>query len=135
MEIIRGKITQLGESVLKHEGVIYSYIEIGDRMLKKTKTFVGLNGKLSSNLGRPVTLYLDGSYIVAFTDEQDKTYSSERFSFISTLFAYLLTFFTFLTCFIIIGIPFFIMMVKASMIMTKINRGAALPGAIELPRV
>ena len=135
MKIIRGKLTQLGDSAFNNDGIIYSYIEVGDCMLKKPKTFLGLNGMLASNLGRPVTLYLDGSHIVAFIDEQNKTYSSEKYSVMSVLFVYLITFLTFFTCFIIIGIPFFVMMLKASIIITKINRGAALPGAIGLPRI
>lgn len=139
MEEIRGQLKTLGESSRANQGVTYSYIEIDDRILKKPLTFSGLNGKIDSNIGEVISLYLDGTFIVAVTDKDGKTYSSESPSGFLILALYIAIFVSVLLSFFVITMPITIPIIwnsfKGIKIMKSIERGTEIPGVIQLPRV
>jgi hypothetical protein len=57
----------------------YSYIEIGDRVIKKVMVFEGLNGPLQQALQTPevVTLYVKHGYLCGVRLSTGKAYASE----------------------------------------------------------
>lgn len=139
MEEVRGQLKTLGESSRANQGVTYSYIEIDDRILKKPLTFSGLNGKIDSNIGEVISLYLDGTCIVAVKDKDGKTYSSESPSGFFILALYIGILASVLLSFFVITMPITIPIIwysfKGIKIMKSIKRGTEIPGVIQLPRV
>jgi hypothetical protein len=139
MEEIRGLLKTLGESSRANQGVTYSYIEIDDRVIKKPLTFSGLNGKIDSNIGEVISLYLDGSCIVAVTDKHGKTYSSESPSGLMIFGQYFTILVSVLLSLFVITIPLTLPIIwnsiKVIKIMKSIERGTEIPGVIQLPRV
>ena len=139
MEEIRGLLKTLGESSRANQGITYSYIEINDRIIKKPLTFSGLNGKIDSNIGEVISLYLDGSCIVAVTDKDGKTYSSESPSGLLIFGLYIAILGSVLLSLFVITIPLTLPIIwnsiKGIKIMKIIERGPKIPGVIHLPRV
>jgi hypothetical protein len=139
MEEIRGLLKTLGESSRANQGITYSYIEINDRIIKKPLTFSGLNGKIDSNIGEVISLYLDGSCIVAVTDKDGKTYSSESPSGLLIFGLYIAILGSVILSLFVITMPLTLPIIwnsiKGIKIMKSIERGTEIPGVIQLPRV
>ena len=82
MEQIQGTLKTLGPSKTPLQALsvtTYSYIEIGDRVLKKVMVFEGLNGPLQLALqsAGPITLYVKNNYLCGIQVQSGKIYASE----------------------------------------------------------
>lgn len=135
MQKITGMLKELGDSTESNRTPFwsYSYLEVGDRTLKKVQCFKGLDGKLRLQVGKQVTLFFKGTTIVAIQTEEGKLFSSEK-----TTLAYVLA-----VGFVALGIPFSVVLIGFPMILFglylawfgyTVNSGAKLPNAIQLPR-
>lgn len=135
MKTYQGALRELGEAAegRRTQTMNYTYIEIGDQMIKNVKVFRGLDGKLSLALGKPLTLHVDGSYIVALTTQDGKTYSSEKWGFFKKLVAWAFVAVGVPLSFFIIGLPFALMGSVLLYTSFKIDAGASLPNAIQIP--
>jgi hypothetical protein len=135
MKTYQGVLRELGEAAegRRTQTMNYTYIEIGDQMIKGAKVFRGLDSKLSLALGKPLTLHVDGSYIVALTTHEGKTYSSEKWGFFKKLVAWALVAVGVPLSFFIIGLPFALMGGVLLYTSAKANAGASLPNAIQIP--
>lgn len=76
-----GVLAQLGPSVTDGSTTKYSYLELGDEMLKSVRISSGLNGKLTTSLGRTITVYLHGRCLVGIETDEGKTYATDGPSF------------------------------------------------------
>ena len=113
MKEFKGILSKVGESTYKNSlntgtNIIdtYSYIQIGDSIIKKLKVYSGINGELRSALGQEVTLYTKGNYLVGLKYPDGQTFASAG----DNLFLNIMLFITFLGCgiplsFVIIGLP------------------------------
>ncbi len=135
MKTYQGVLRELGEAAegRRTQTMNYTYIEIGDQMIKGAKVFRGLDSKLSLALGKPLTLHVDGSYIVALTTQEGKTYSSEKWGFFKKLVAWTFVAVGVPLSLFIIGLPF--VLIGGVLLYTsfKIDAGASLPNAIQIP--
>ena len=82
MEQIEGVVKTLGPSKTTFQGTsvtVYSYIEVGDRIIKKVTVFDGMNGPLQIAVQTPtsVTLYLKNGYLCGVRMPDGKIYASE----------------------------------------------------------
>jgi hypothetical protein len=82
MEQIEGALKVLGPSRTTLQALsvtTYSYIEIGDRIIKKITVFEGMNGPLQQALQSPgaVTLYVMNGYLCGVRLQTGKVYASE----------------------------------------------------------
>jgi hypothetical protein len=82
MEQIEGIVKTLGPSRTTFQGISvtnYSYIEVGDRVIKKILVFDGMNGPLQIAVQTPaaVTLYIQNGYLCGMRMPDGKTYASE----------------------------------------------------------
>lgn len=129
-----GTLKQLGPSKIDSQTVDYSYLELDEQLIKKVSVFNGVNGKLESSLGQPVTLHLAGSFIVGVTTAEGKTYCSESFgAFFYALMLLMLGVGLALLVFGI-GVIFLIAGYRMWRIMHLASLGNSLPNAIALPR-
>jgi hypothetical protein len=85
MERIEGTLKTLGPSTTTLSAVAmttYSYIEIGDRVLKKIRAFQGMTGPLQEGLSTPdpVTLYIEDNLLCGVQLPSGKIYASEMVS-------------------------------------------------------
>lgn len=76
-----GVLAQLGPSMSDVSDTKYSYVELGDEMLKSVRLSSNLNGKLTTSLGQPITVYLWGSYLIGIEIEEGKIYTTDGPSF------------------------------------------------------
>lgn len=136
MKTIKGQLTEIGQTnkVGNSNQSKYLYIQIGDDLIKDVKTFDGLDGKFRGSMGRNVTAYIDGGYLIGFTDDEGKTYSSERTSAITKIFLLLLLLFGLVCSLFIVGIPLVVAVALSMYANTKADAGADLPNAIQIPR-
>lgn len=77
MQNYKGVLRELGQATTDSRFVRYTYIELGEEMLKHVYTYPGLDGKVRLELGNPVTLHLNGSAVVAVTTQDGKIYCTE----------------------------------------------------------
>lgn len=135
MKTYKGTLRELGEAFegRRTQTMNYTYIEVGDQMIKGAKVFRGLDSKLNLALGQPLTLHMDGAYIVALTTQEGKTYSSENWGFFKKLVAW---------AFVVVGLPLSLFLVGLPFVLigglllhtsAKANAGASLPNAIQIP--
>ena len=138
MKTVKGILKEIGQTNKFGANTTskYLYLEIGDEMIKNVTTFDGLDGKFRGEMGNEVIAYFEGDYLIAFTNQDGKTYSSTKPHFLV---------FTILWALIIIGIPtipllgvglLFIYIGATNL--RKANRmkaGAELPNAIQIPNV
>jgi hypothetical protein len=95
MEQIEGVVKTLGPSRTTFQGTsltVYSYIEVGDQVIKKVMVFDGMNGPLQIAVQTPasVTLYLKNGYLCGMRMPDGKAYASEmmgRFGLYAALVA------------------------------------------------
>jgi hypothetical protein len=138
-KIYQGTLQELGQAevIQRSKTVDYTYIQVGEEMVKKVTTFNGLDGKLNSALGKTVTLHTKGRFLVAITTEDGKTYSTEEEGAVKLLMAIIViitgVMMTFKTHFIL-GLPLFIMGGYMLYLRSQINSGASIPNAIQIPR-
>lgn len=135
MKTYKGPLRELGEATegRRTQTMNYTYIEIGDQMIKGAKVFRGLDGKLNLALGQPLTLHVDGAYIVALTTQDGKTYSSEKWGFFSKLTAWAFVSVGVPLSFFVVGLPFVLIGGLLLYTSAKANAGASLPNAIQIP--
>jgi len=138
MKAHEGVLKELGESTIDGPGVLYSYIEMDDVMLKKIATFRGLNGKLEGALGKRITLYINRNLLVALKEAGGKTYCTEKIPTSGKFFPFLLVVLGIILCLTIIGaiagIPMLWFGWRIYKNIQAINSGASLPNAVEIPR-
>lgn len=130
MKTITGTLTELGQG----RGARFLYIEIDGQMIKDVRTFEGLDGKLRLQLGERVTLHMDGHWLVALTTAEGKTFSSEPVSVFYKLLSYGLILVGIPLSMFLLGIPIVFYFGYLMYVAVKIDRGAALPNAIQIPR-
>jgi hypothetical protein len=53
----------------------YSYIEIGDQVIKKPKAWTGMQGELRNAIGQDATLHMSGPYVVGLTNAEGRTFA------------------------------------------------------------
>jgi hypothetical protein len=95
MEQIEGVLKVLGPSKTTLQSLsitTYTYIEIGDRLIRNVMVFEGLNGPLQLSLQNPevITLYLKNGYLCGVRLSTGKAYASEmmgRFQLYAALVA------------------------------------------------
>jgi hypothetical protein len=135
MEQVKGQLKELGDSVASSRTpfMSYSYVQVGDRLLKGVKCFNGLDGKFRLQLGRDVTLHVKGSTIVAVQTDDGKLYSSEK-STAGYVIGLGLIGLGLPFCFVLIGFPFLALGLYLTWLTHTANSGANLPNAIQLPR-
>lgn len=136
MKTIKGQLTEIGQTnkIGNSNQSKYLYIQIGDDFIKDVKTFDGLDGKFRGSVGRNVTAYIDGGYLIGFTDDEGKTYSSERTSAITMIFLLFLLLIGLVFSLFIVGIPLLISVFQNMNANNKADAGADLPNAIQIPR-
>ena len=66
-----------------------SYIEIGDKIIKKVKAYSGICGELSHALGTEVTLYFKGRHLVGIKTQGGRTFASAGDNMFLNLFIFL----------------------------------------------
>ncbi len=137
MKTYQGILRELGQAKADQlsKTMDYTYIEVGDQMIKNAKVFGGLDGKVNNALGEPVTLHVDGNYVVAMTTQEGKTYSSEKFGAATKMTVWVLILINIPFVFVLIGIPFLFRGVSMLNTMAKASSGADLPNAIQIPNV
>ena len=135
MKTYQGALRELGEATegRRTQTMNYTYIEIGDQMIKGAKVFRGLDSKLNLALGQALTLHVDGSYVVALTTQDGKTYSSEEWGFFKKLVAWAFVAVGMPLSFFIVGLPFVLIGGLLLYTSAKANAGASLPNAIQIP--
>ncbi len=136
MNTHQGFLRELGQATVnaRNKTVEYTYIEIGDQMIKKLMSFSGLDGKLNNALGKSVTLHVSGKYLVAITTEDGKTYCTEKFGLLPWVATLIWVVMGAMLAVVIIGIPFLVSGLMSLNVMLKAKSGAELPNAIEIPR-
>lgn len=136
MKTYQGYLRELGQATVnsRNKSVEYTYIEIGDQMIKKITSFSGLDGKLNNALGKSITLHVNGNYLVALTTEDDKTYCTEKFGLMPWLATLVCVVMGALFSVVIIGLPFLLAGLQSLNVMLKAKSGTELPKAIEIPR-
>ena len=136
MRTIKGKLTEIGQTnkIGNSNQSKYLYIQVSDDLIKDVKVFDGLDGKFRGSMGRNVTVYIDGGYLIGFTDDEGKTYSSERTSPITTIFLVFLLLVGLVFSLFIVGIPIVFFVIQNMYANSKANAGADLPNAIQIPR-
>ena len=82
MDQIEGNLKTLGPSRTTLQALsitTYSYIEIGERIIKKIMVFEAMNGPLQLALQTPaaVTLYVKNGYLCGMRTGEGKVYASE----------------------------------------------------------
>lgn len=137
MEKYQGYLQELGQAE-KHpaaSAMEYTYIEIGDQMLKKVTVFTGLDGKLNNELGKNVTLHVSNGYVLGLTTQEGKSYRTEKSS--GSVGAWILIIMGILLSLTLIGailgLPMFVAGFKMLSLVKKINVDLDLPNAIEIP--
>ena len=90
MDMITGTLKTLGPSTTALQAIsvtTYTYIEIGNRVVKKIRVFEGLNGPLQEGLQRPdpVTLYIKNGILCGVRLPDGRTFASEM---VSTIYLY-----------------------------------------------
>jgi hypothetical protein len=82
MESYTGRLKELGQAKIQHMRTyslfVYSYIEVGDKMIKNLGCYGGLDGKLQHELGKEITLHVKNGFVEAVESSEGKTYSSAR---------------------------------------------------------
>lgn len=82
MESYTGRLKELGQAKIHHMRTyslfVYSYIEVGDKMIKNLGCYGGLDGKLQHELGKEITLHVKNGFVEAVESSEGKTYSSAR---------------------------------------------------------
>jgi hypothetical protein len=82
MESYSGRLKELGQAKIHHMRTytlfVYSYIQIGDKMIKDLGCYGGLDGKLQHELGKEMTLYVKNGYVEAIQSSEGQIYSSAR---------------------------------------------------------
>lgn len=137
MKAVKGILKEIGQTSKFGANTTskYLYLEIGDEMIKNVITFDGLDGKFRGEMGSEVVAYFDGDYLIGFTNQDGKTYSSTKPNFFAFLFMWML---------IIVGIPAIPFLVGLLSIyigvinlkkFNKMKAGAELPNAIQIPNV
>jgi hypothetical protein len=136
MKTYQGFLRELGQATVnsRNKSVEYTYIEIGDKMIKKITSFSGLDGKLNNALGKSITLHVNGNYLVALTTEDGKTYCTEKFGLMPWLATLICVVMGALFSVVIIGLPFLLAGLQSLNVMIKAKSGTELPNAIEIPR-
>lgn len=103
MKKYEGVLETLGESITNAHLTTYSYLAIGGEHLSKVSCYSGLNGKLSSSLGQPITLLVHSEdvsetsagskpLVLGVTTDNGKTYCT-KFPETSNLTAWLMIIF------------------------------------------
>ena len=138
MKTVKGILKEIGQTNKFGTNTTskYLYVEIGDEMINNVTTFDGLDGKFRGEMGNEVTAYFDGGYLVAFTSQNGKTYSSTKPSFL----AYVVVTFLFVLGLVTIPVGgiglIFIWNGFANLKkFKKTKAGAELPNAIQIPNV
>lgn len=82
MQSYTGKLQELGQATISHRArhsfSNYSYMQVGDTMVKNIACWHGLDGKLQQELGHEITLYTKDGFVEAIEASDGKTYSGER---------------------------------------------------------
>lgn len=82
MESYKGRLKELGQAKIHHMRTyslfVYSYVEVGDKMIKNLGCYGGLDGKLQHELGKEITLHVKNGFVEAVESSEGKTYSSAR---------------------------------------------------------
>ena len=82
MREYQGTIRELSASTTNaadNGETIYSYVEIGDAIIKKLKAMRGIRSKMETALseGRPVTLYVESNYLCGIKMADGRVFASE----------------------------------------------------------
>lgn len=103
MDIYEGILKELGT----RSGTKYTYIEIGDRRLKKIDVHEGINSKLRIAIQKSeaVTLYAQGGLLVGIKTSDGKTFASDANYLAHLYIGLVLLVFGIPTAFFGIGIP------------------------------
>jgi hypothetical protein len=136
MKTYQGYLRELGQAEVnsRNKSVEYTYVEIGDQMIKKLTSFSGLDSKLNNALGKTVSLHVNGNYLVALTTEDGQTYCTEKFGLLPWLATLICVVMGALFSVVIIGLPFLLAGLQSLNVMLKAKSGAELPKAVEIPR-
>ena len=144
MEEIVGVLKEMGDSVSQTKAGftffnVYSYISIGDRLLKKVMVTSGLNGKLHNAVssGEQVTLFKKYNFIVGIKFADGETFGSEMVSlniFLCWFIIICTLFFGVLLCLTIIGavlgLPMLYITRQAFKTVSAKSAAASLPNVI-----
>jgi hypothetical protein len=131
MQTHKGILKEIGQSVAhtKKGLIVYSYLQIGDELVKNQIGITGLSGKMENQLGNEITLFAIDNHIVAVQTADGKTFSSQIHD---TSGAYLGGVLCAMTLFLI---PIAGNLFYWAYRQKKFNAGAALPNAIQIPSV
>lgn len=109
----------------------FSYIEVGDQILKKVKAYNGVAGELQGVVGEQVTLFMQGRHLVGVRTAEGRTFASAGDNMLLNIFVFLSTLVAGIPLsFFLIGLPILFL---AWMMWTRISAQMAarsLPGAI-----
>lgn len=82
MQSHKGRLQELGQATVhnrtRYSFNNYSYIQVGDELIKNIACWRGLDGKLQQQLGEEITLHTKNGFVVAIEASDGKTYSGER---------------------------------------------------------
>ncbi len=139
MKTYQGTLKELGQAEVdaRKKTITYTYIEIGDQMIKKITTFNGLDGKLNNALGKHLVLHINGNALVAVTTEDGKTYATEKWGMFHTMLVWGLLIWGVglaIAMHVLVGLPLLLFGGYALYKITQINSGSKLPNAILIPR-
>lgn len=145
MQSYTGRLQELGQATInhrtRHSFSNYSYLQVGDTMVKNIACWHGLDGKLQQQLGEEITLHTNKGFVVAFktpdgnTYGGEKTYRSESWLYIA--FGILGTVYSLIGLGGLFGLILSIACVYALFRFYKRNRtdeGADLPNVIRIPK-
>ena len=138
MQEYTGEVTETGgtngQSLNGTNGVLtYSYIQIGDHVLKKVKAFTGISSKLevARANGGLVTIYIHGKTLIGVKMPDGKIFSSGgQGIFLQSILLIILLAFGIPLSFFVIGLPFLIGAWFVLSDLRAIFAARALPNAI-----
>lgn len=91
-----GVISELGASNSISNGygsnglTTYSYVQIGDQIVKKVKAFTGIRSKLEAALqqGESITLYFHGKFLIGIRMADGKLFATEGDGMVSMILVF-----------------------------------------------
>lgn len=145
MHSYSGRLKELGQATInhrtRHSFSNYSYLQVGDTMVKNIACWHGLDGKLQQQLGEEITLHTNNGFVVAFKAPDGNTYCGEKTyrseSWLYIIFGFFGTTFSLLGLGGLFGLILSIACVYVLFRFYKRNRtdeGADLPNVIRIPK-
>lgn len=91
MREYQGTIRELSASTTNaadNGETIYSYVEVGDAIIKKLKATRGIRSKMETALseGQPITLYVESNYLCGIKMADGRVFASEVHGLIQNVF-------------------------------------------------